>query len=92
MQGDARVHRGFNLVWRGHAAACSTACGWGLARLVMGDLRDQVERRGFGAINEPVCSVGAVVVACARMIEVQEFNCRQLMNLTSQDIDAMACT
>lgn len=61
-----------------------------MARMVMGDVRDQVERQGFLTINEPACGAGGMVIACAQAIHAQKINYQQVMHVTAQDIDATA--
>lgn len=62
-----------------------------MARLTLGDVRPQVEARGFIAINEPACGAGAMVIACADAMLSQDVNYQQVMHVTAQDIDLTAC-
>lgn len=62
-----------------------------MAQLTLGDVRPQVEARGFIEVNEPACGAGAMVIACADALLSQDLNYQQTMHVTAQDIDQTAC-
>ena len=61
-----------------------------MARITMGDVKEQLDRVGFITVCEPACGAGGMLIACADAIQAQGVNPQASMHATAIDIDATA--
>lgn len=62
-----------------------------MSSIVMGDVRAEVEKKGFLLLNEPAIGGGAMMIAAADSMLKQGVNYQQHLHVTGIDLDETAC-
>lgn len=65
-----------------------------MAMMTAGDLKAQIEKKGYIGVNDPCCGAGALLIAFANEAKRQGINYQQHIEFVAQDIDftvAMMC-
>jgi len=65
-----------------------------MAKMSAGDLKAEIDKRGYVSVNDPCCGAGALLIAFANEAKDQGINYQQYIEFVAQDIDftaAMMC-
>jgi len=65
-----------------------------MASISAGDLKAEIDKRGYISVNDPCCGAGALLIAFANEAKRQGINYQQCIEFVAQDIDftvAMMC-
>lgn len=65
-----------------------------MASISAGDLKAEIDRKGYVSVNDPCCGAGALLIAFANEVKRQGINYQQCIEFVAQDIDftvAMMC-
>lgn len=75
--------------WRGQFFTPYNVCK-AMAEMQVGDLTEQVERKGFISVNDPACGAGATLIAFANAAKARGINYQNHVLFVAQDVDQTA--
>lgn len=61
-----------------------------MAKMLVGNVQEVVDRKGFFSLNEPAVGAGAMVIAMAHAVHDQGVNYQRVMHVIAHDIDQTA--
>lgn len=62
-----------------------------IAKMMLGDLTEQIREKGFITVADPACGGGGMLIATAQVIEEQGYNPAEVMFFEATDISKACC-